>query len=207
MNIGSFIGSILGGVIGSSAIVLFVANLFKERWIERVKATYTTELEKMKGAIESEHKTLQSRLDQGLYVTKAQYDLELSAYKDLWIAMSELRNRARSILGIDFYDIPGTENNWRQEATARAIRAYTAAHNEAVSVSEKMAPFYEKQIQNASRSTTSASGLLVQELASWATSQAIGDWEKLTARIRLIADDVERIDDLIRQRLINIRPL
>jgi hypothetical protein len=207
MNIESFIGSVLGGVIGSSAIFLFVANLFKDRWIERVRATYTTELEKMKGTIESEQKTLQSQLDQGVYVTKAQYDLELSAYKDLWIAMSELRNRARSILGIDFYDIPGTENNWRLEATARAIRSYTGAHNEAVSVSERMAPFYEKKIQQASRSTTSASGLLVQELASWATSQAIGEWEKVTARIRSIADDVESIDDLIRQRLINIRLL
>ena len=167
MDLTSLIGGIIGGALGGSAFAKFVIDAAKERWMERVKAQSATELERLKDSMLSTQKSLQARLDEGVHVTQAQYDLELASYKELWTAMSELRERWRSLFVPYSFQVPGQENPWIAQALDEASKAVFAAHDAAVMVTGRLAPFYEKNIQTAARTITSESHMFLLKLNEW----------------------------------------
>ncbi len=214
MNIWDFVGGLLGGAISSSAICLVVANLFKDRWIEKVKAGYAAELENIKDSLTTKQKALQAQLDHGNYVTQAQYDLELSSYKDIWGALSEIRIGARAFRGIQYYELfhPETSTQSDEAILANAfigtMTRFRTAHNDAVATTERVAPFYAKDVQRGTRSITFASGELINELTLFLNAAGTPEtWDAITARIELIAEYVETADELIRERLSSLRLL
>lgn len=167
MDVTTLIGGIIGGALGGSAFAKFVIDAAKDRWMESVKAQSAAELERLKDTLLSTQKSLQARLDQGTHVTQAQYDLELASYKDLWTAMSELRERWRSLFVPYSFQVPGQENPWIAQALDEAGKAVFAAHDAAVMVTGRLAPFYEKQIQTAARTITTESHMFLLKLNEW----------------------------------------
>jgi hypothetical protein len=84
MDAWGFVGGVIGGTLGSSAVVLLIATTLKERWIERARAGYAKELEGVKDLLLREQKALQARVDRSVFVSKAQFDAEFNAMRDIF---------------------------------------------------------------------------------------------------------------------------
>jgi hypothetical protein len=210
MDIPNLIGGILAGALSGtaiSAIAAFFANTAKERWIADVKAEYDKELEQLKAALASDQKKLQAELDHGTYVTEAQYDLELSSYKEMWLAMSELRERWKALFGL--------VDNSSEFKAQFGDRAFTArvkkvdkdlsdAYDNAILVSERLAPFYEKSILEEARETTLCSQQFAMRLKQGTAPLSV---DEMRSALNEIVLRVEHILGLIRDRLSSLRLL
>jgi len=194
MDIISLVGGVIGGAISASGLTIFFAKSIKERWLESVKAAYAVELESIK-----------AKLDQGNYVTKAQYDLELNSYKDLWIALADLRTVAGSVVGVDFFYSRDTNPTGRKDAKHRAMQALRDAHNKAVQTVDHMAPFYDKEIQNKSRAVVHNSNTMVQHARDWAEDESALHWQVVESEIKKLGEIIEGLDAMIRDRLNSLR--
>lgn len=207
MDLSNFIGGIVGGALSSSVIATiaaFLARTAKERWIEGVKAQYDKELEQLKATLEKDQKTLQAKLDQSTYVTQSQYDLELSAYKELWYAMSELRERLKEFFGLYAHGSQTKAMIGDEAWNAKVKKAdddLSKAYDNAILVSERHAPFYEKSIQSETRTTTTHSAQFFLRLGQ----EKLPSIEEFEINVSLICAGVEKIDSLIRERLSSVR--
>ena len=90
MDVLNFVAGIVGGALGGSAFAGILVNTLKDRWMERVKANYASDLEQLKNTLAGNQAALQAQLNQGTHVTTAQYDLELTSYQALWEVQSNL---------------------------------------------------------------------------------------------------------------------
>ena len=209
MDIYNFVGGVVGGVIGSSAIAAFVGKFalttVKERWLEGVRAESAQALEKVKDSMEREQKTLQARLDFGTYANQAQYDLEFSSYKDIWVAMGELRERWR---GLFFQSqIHFKDDETKLAALTQAGTEVGVAHDKAVLVSERLALYCEKDIHTAARAATYASMVLMFSLQAQNEAQTVMSSEERDAQLTAIIERVDQIETLIRERQKSVRLL
>ncbi len=192
MDVYGLVGGMLGGVVASSALTPLVVSALRDRWMAKVKAGY-----------EEEQKRLQAKLDQGNYVTQAQYDVEVSSYKDLFKALSELRVRWISYFFQSGLAVPGSDNQWLTEAWKQV----GAANDAAVLVSGCWSPFYEKDIHTAILEATSQSTMFIQVCIGWERGVGQASREEAETRLRAICEGVEKVDGLVRERLSRLRLL
>jgi hypothetical protein len=211
MDVANFIAGIIGGALGGSAFATILINTLKDRWMERVKANYAAELEQLKNSLASNQAALQAQLDQGTHVTTAQYDLELSAYKDLWEKLSDLRERWRGIFNQGQL-LSGEQGPHVEDVLNKAFEEMCTAHDQAILVSGKFSPFYEKCIRDKARTVTLQSSEFQHRIKEWINSKSAPTDEELASRdaensTRLVGiyNSVEDIDDLIRDRLTSLR--
>jgi hypothetical protein len=146
MNIWNFVAGVIGGTVGSSAIVLLIATTLKERWIERVRAGYAKELEGVKDLLLREQKALQARVDRSVFVSKAQFDAEFNAMRDIF------RYATETSLAIDHLR-PNTEispANQNAEERTRALMERVAscivAFNRFSLELSVLSPFYPESL-------------------------------------------------------------
>lgn len=98
MSITGFVEGFIGGILGGSTVAPLIAGILKERWIEGVRHSYATQLEAVKSDLEKQQKTLQARVDRSVFVSKAQFDAEFNAMRDIyrfatetWMALEHTR--------------------------------------------------------------------------------------------------------------------
>jgi hypothetical protein len=205
LDIFKFVGGVVGGLLGSSAITPFIMSALKERWLVDVKAKQATELAKVKDSLEREQKALQAQLDRGNYVTQAQYDLELLSYKELWLAISELREQWRGFFvqaRLHFKD-----EEARVATVNKAFEEVTKANDSAVLVSGKFTPFYERNIYTAAQAATQASTQLLLRSNECEATQTALPTEEIELLANTIYESAQEIDRLIRARLSSLSVL
>jgi hypothetical protein len=207
MDIPNLIGGIIAGTLSGGAvsgIAAFFANAAKEKWIADIKAEYDKELEQIKAALASDQKKLQAKLDQSSYVSKAQYDLEFSAYSKLWAAMSELRERWKEVYGLCVHGAQMKarigEDAWNAKVK-EADETFSKAYNNAILTSEQYAPFCEQRIIEATRTTT----LYCQQVVLRLDQGTPPSMEEFKSNVDSIWQMVQEIDGFIRERLSNLR--
>lgn len=194
------VASALGGAL-SSALVSFglfrwLADTTKERWLAAVRAEYDVRLE-----------TVKDQLGRLAHVSKAQWDLELSAYKDVWGAVGQLRNDCRSLVAVRNLPIPNpaTQEMYLKESFAHAMKAFHQAHNLAIISVDRHAPFYPESVKRLLRAVTAADMDVISFYAAnhdWFSD----DWfQSLTRHIDLVTLRISQAEDAIRQRLSSIR--
>ncbi len=205
--VGGLVGGVLGGMLGGSALFGIVVSLLKDRWLKGVEARNSEALERVKDELQRDQKTLQSRLDHGTYVTQAQYDLELSSYRDLWSALSELRERWRGLFNINSFRPASGDMTEFENAMKKAEVDLSTAHDAAVLVTGRLAPFYEKGIQVLAQQTADASGAFAHNIKTAAARGVPRPFEDNVRDLQALCDAIEAIDALIRTRLGKLRLL
>jgi hypothetical protein len=194
----NFAGGVAGGFLGGLGAVRITANALKDRWIESVKAEYEKDLEVLKNS-----------LSLGSYVTQAQLDLEIEAYKELWGALSEVRNHSRSLLSSEKFVMvakDGEERKYQAKAFIEAMKAFHGAHNTAVLITERFAPFYPREIRNACREVTEIDMVIVNFYAAVSDETFSKHWfVELEMKIGQVCSRVEQTEELIRTRLHEVR--
>jgi hypothetical protein len=211
MDVLNFVAGIVGGALGGSAFAGILVNTLKDRWMERVKANYATDLEQLKNTFAGNQAALQAQLNQGTHVTTAQYDLELSSYQALWEVQSNLRESWKSLFAQSSF-LAQAQGQHKNDVLEQATKDLGAANDQSVLVCGKLSPFYEKSIRDAARSVNQQSYEFLCRLNEWGNSPSTVTPEETASRetemnTRLIGilNGVEHIDDLIRDRLTSLR--
>ncbi|MGA8539665.1 MAG: hypothetical protein WB566_09200, partial [Terriglobales bacterium] len=87
----TFIGSLVGSGATAWLVVKGLSNHLADRWLARYKGELDKEFEKYRDALEQRRKRVDADLGQRTYVSKAQFDIEFNAIKDIFAALGKLR--------------------------------------------------------------------------------------------------------------------
>jgi hypothetical protein len=90
------IGAISGA--GGGAVIV---RLLGDQWLERTKAGYTRELEQIKDGFQKEQKRIQAEVDRSLFVTRAHFETEYAAMKEVSEALAQVKIAFRALHPID----------------------------------------------------------------------------------------------------------
>jgi hypothetical protein len=87
----TFLSSIVGSGATAWLVVKGLGSHLADRWLARYKGELDKEFEKYRDALEQKRKRVEAELGQRTYVSKAQFDTEFSAVKDIFAALGRLR--------------------------------------------------------------------------------------------------------------------
>lgn len=142
-------------------------------------------------------------------LSKVQLDLEVDAYKEIWTAISDLRNHARSLLSQEKFVMvaqPDMELEYRRHCFVEAMKNFHDAHNSAILTTERLAPFYPKGIKEALRRITATDMQIVNFYADMSTMTFSKSWFiELESKIKPLSVLIDFVEQSIRQRLSDIR--
>lgn len=156
--------------------------------------------------------TLKANLVQGHSITKAQYDLELEAFRDVWSALHRVGTAARSIGGpiqLKILTPEGEYEGWRRGALAEATSDFRDAHNNAVRAINQHAPFYPVEIRQKALATFSTDIHLLNCLGTIDETHMTPTWfQPILEHTALLNSQVDLVEKLIRARLemLRVRP-
>lgn len=158
---------------------------------------------------DKEIELLKDSLAQGAYVGRAQFDLEVNAYKELWAAVSDLRLRARAFQlgnGASIDNNGEADTRWHREAFPRLITEFTSAHNTSLLTCDKFAPFYPEEIFRATLQIAVSDVALFNFLGQTRISPFSEQWYRdLSDKAAIVLTVTEQIEFAIRKRLASLR--
>jgi hypothetical protein len=87
----TFLGSLVGGGATAWLVVKGLSGHLADRWLARYKGELDKEFEKYRDALEQKRRRIEAELGQRTYVSKAQFDTEFAAIKDIFAALGKVR--------------------------------------------------------------------------------------------------------------------
>src|SRR6266849_2896383 len=86
---------VFGGALGGTAAVLGLSRWLGDVWLGRIlekeRAKYAQEIEKLKAGFAQELERYRAQLDRSVFVTRAHFETELAAYKQVFEGLGEVR--------------------------------------------------------------------------------------------------------------------
>jgi hypothetical protein len=114
----TFLSSVVGGGATAWVVVKGLSSHLADRWLTRYKSELDKEFEKYRDTLEHGRKRIEADLGQRTYVSKAQFDSEFNAIKDIFAALGKLRLSFNGLR--PFLDwIPGDEESRLQLISLR----------------------------------------------------------------------------------------
>lgn len=90
MDLWMTLGNLVTGAVGGTAAVFGLFKYLGNWWLERQKASYSKELEEFRHALEREQRRVQAEIDRSVFVTRAHFETEFAAMKDVYKCLSEV---------------------------------------------------------------------------------------------------------------------
>jgi|ERR1043166_3912833 hypothetical protein len=75
--------SVITSIVTTQASLQLFPRILGDWWMERIKKNYNKELEEFRDKLQQQQKAIQSLTDKALYVTRAQFDTEFAAIKEV----------------------------------------------------------------------------------------------------------------------------
>lgn len=211
MDVMSFVGGVVGGIVGSSAVFPLVVSLLKDRWLAAVKAEYNKELELVKNSLQSGQKKLQAQIDHGSFVTQAQYDLELSIYKEMWDKLAALRTASVDLYAPAKFHLKGPDGpvvGWQYKLLLKNGEAFGEAHNNALTVLYRSGPFVPENIYTSALDCTRLSYPILAVLTDASGDVLAESWYQSLRQVQEpLVTNIDEVRELIRTRLAAMRIL
>lgn len=142
------IAGALGGSIAIAGLWRWLGDVMLGKIIEGEKARYTKELEGLKAKFAHELETYRARLDRAVFVTRAQFEVELDAYKRVFEGLGEVRlaiGGTRPMIGVSAADETREE---KLKRLAERLDVLIEAHDRTLKIIEHLSPFYPRDICN-----------------------------------------------------------
>ena len=129
MDLSALLEGLFGGAVGGTMIVLGLSRWLGDVWLgrllEKEKAKYAEAIEKLKAAIAQELERYRAQLDRSVFVTRAHFETEFTAMKEVSQCLSEVKVAFRSLHPIDAaVKITDAERTERINWLARANNKY-----------------------------------------------------------------------------------
>src|SRR5437870_5133792 len=84
------LGNLAAGALGGMGTVYGLSKWLGSMWLEKQKARYSKELEEFKDGLQKEQKRTQAGIDRHIFMTRAQFETEFTAVKDVFKNLYEL---------------------------------------------------------------------------------------------------------------------
>lgn len=95
MDLSALLEGLFGGAVGGTMIVLGLSRWLGDVWLgrllEKEKAKYAEATEKLKAAFAQELERYRAQLDRSIFVTRAHFETEFTAMKEVSQALSEVK--------------------------------------------------------------------------------------------------------------------
>jgi hypothetical protein len=186
----SQLATVLGALLGSGLLSAIVTNWMTRRTNKSVEQ-------------------LKARLERGLYVTKAHYDLELESFRSLWTAVSRIQLKARAFIAPDKFRIKtpeGEDLDWYVRAFPGVTKDFLDEHNALVRAVTETAPFYPANIKKAAEAILDIDLQCIRRLSNIDGTEMSDQWFE---DFRTISGALDRqaheVEQLIRARLESLR--
>jgi hypothetical protein len=182
-------------------------------WSNNRTRANSLEIQKLRGAVDSDLEKLKARLSHGQIVSSTQWNAEFKSYQDIWKGMVASRTLAMKIvlredelvaLGLPVEYLASTG---RAEFRKELIQKFAEAMKGLLLAIHDSAPFYPEPIRQAANNTHQAA----KALFGWqmrALGQFVAEDEQFAKQSRTlllaIVEGVDSVESLIRDRLADV---
>jgi hypothetical protein len=204
-----FITSFLGGSAASLVVVYglsrWLGDVWKSKIIERLQQENRRELEIMKSemqiSVDRANRLLDAGVSKAILVTKTHFETEFIAYKEIFAAVTDVKNRLHAIRPV--FIISGEGDRVRDEKDlVDRLNKLIDANNKAVVVSENLRPFYQEEIYQGIQKCFNASKLEIFQVKTGGHNTFSAEWfEQGRKHQEDFSEDYIRVSTLIRERL------
>jgi hypothetical protein len=137
-------GIFSGGITG--AVISALWNYFSKLSLQRNQASSAEKLAKVEHSLESLQRKAQAEIDRSVFVTRAHFETEFEAMKDIFSSLSEVRlamNAIRPMLAIEPADETQDE---KLKRLSERFKTLMIATDKLLNTSESKAPFYSEEL-------------------------------------------------------------
>jgi ElaB/YqjD/DUF883 family membrane-anchored ribosome-binding protein len=132
---------LFSGAAGTVVVIFASSRWLASLLLARYEGTLNQELEKVRSKLQEEQKHIQARIDSSVYVTRAHFETEFNAMKELFGLLSNTR-LLLPILRASFRDHPADET--KEQRTEKLNADYQKlgdAYNQLLKQVEALSPF------------------------------------------------------------------
>lgn len=140
------IESLVIGGLGGWGTVRGLSKHLGDRWLEGLKAKYMRELEEFKDELEKQRKRVQAGIDRSVFVTRAQFETEFQAMKDLFKVLSDVFLNVNNLRPMFSVEPAEEEDIERRKKLGARLLALQKSYNELVTTAEMLRPFYPSRL-------------------------------------------------------------
>lgn len=143
-SISTLAGILSGGAAG--AVISAIWNHTSKLSLQRREEEFNTKLATLEQEFQRAQKQEQARIDRSLFVTRAHFETEFEAMKDIFSGLSEVRlamNAVRPMFAIEPADESEDE---RLKRLWERLKTLMIATDKLLNASEAKAPFYSEEL-------------------------------------------------------------
>jgi hypothetical protein len=129
-------------VLGGLATVYGLSRYLGLIWLERQKAAYGKEFEEFKNALERDKQRIQAEIDRSVFVTRAQFDTEFTAMKDVFSLLSETLLTINGVRPMTEIVSDNMSIEERRSQVLSTIGELQTASNDLITRATALCPFY-----------------------------------------------------------------
>ena len=216
----NLIVGLFGGVAGSLLEVFglfrWLGDLWLGRILEQEKAKYTKELEQLRAnfaqALEgykdelARSKTLlQAEIDRAVFVTRADFETEFEAYKQVFAALAEVRLTMAGMRPMLSVSNPDETEEDRRNNLAKRLRALMDAYDKVVTLVENLGPFYPQELYSVLLDCLGAAHLEILLIRTSGLTMFTPQWyEQGQKQMDKFTDAYSRVSNIIRERIASL---
>jgi hypothetical protein len=162
---------VLGGTAASLVVVCglsrWLGDVWRGRILEKVQQDNRKELEALKSEMQSSvdraNRLLDAGISKAILVTRTHFETEFTAYKEIFAALSEVKHCIRATRPMLTIEGELTLQEKKEQLLNR-LRDLMKAHNNALTLSDNLSPFYSEEINQSISKCLKASGLEISEI-------------------------------------------
>jgi hypothetical protein len=182
------------------------ANYSRE--LEQLKAKYAQELEAYRDALQRSKTVLQAEIDRSVFVTRAHFETEFEAYKQVFGALAEVRLTMAAVRPMMSMHPANESDEDRRKALGKRVGDLMDAYNRAITVVENQAPFYPKELYSALQQCLKAASLEILDVqTSGSDTFSIRWYERGDKRMGEFMAAYTSVSDLMRLRISTLQVL
>jgi hypothetical protein len=165
---------------GAAGLVVVLAKYFgervAERWLEGVKAEHAKELARMEHELAQLNLHLQARLEHAVMVSRAQFETEFAALREVWAKMAKLQAHLNAMRPT--YDVTPADKSQTIQKLNDRLNELVGAFNPAFEAVRSHSPFYPDDIQKEMKEALEAARSEIWEVKSDRKPFSTIDWFK-----------------------------
>ncbi len=139
--------AVLASLGGGGVIVLMLSSWLGKVWANRIlekdRAKFATEIERLKGDLERQHRLLQGEIEKTIFVTRVHFETEFRALAEIWRHAARVRATMSNLR--PSFDWLGP-NETKQERLSQRLKDFDGALGGLVDSVDQQSPFYPEEI-------------------------------------------------------------
>lgn len=143
---GTALWSLAGGVLGRGGTILAVSKWLGDWWLEKQKAKHSQALEEFKDGLQKEQKRVQAAIDRHVFVTRAQFDTEFNAMKDVFKGLAELMLAINAVRPLVSTSPKGEDRADKIKRMFERLGVAMTAYDQIVGIPAALSPFFPEDL-------------------------------------------------------------